>query len=212
MSIPNIIIVDYGVGNLHSVKRAFEHFKVSARVSSDISAIKSADAIILPGVGSFESGMRGLEQCSLIDPIKKISESKKPILGICLGAQLLLNKGLEFGEHKGLGIISGDVVKFPKFKDNEKVPHVGWNKIYPPNINLWNNTILKNIKNNSKVYFVHSFVLQPKRKDDILALSEYGGYEFCSAVKKGNIIGCQFHPEKSGKIGLDIIKSFIEFI
>lgn len=205
----NIAIIDYGVGNLYSLKKALDNFGNNVFITEEAEKILLADAIILPGVGSFEAGMKGLRVRNLVDVIKQYANNGKPILGICLGAQLLLDKGYEFGSFDGLGIIPGKVVKFPKLK-KERVPHIGWNGIFPVKNSKWDKTILNTTKPNSDVYFVHSFVLQPDKKDDILAMASYGDYQFCSAVRRGNIYGCQFHPEKSGEIGLNIINNFIK--
>lgn len=203
-----IAIIDYGVGNLYSLLKAFKHFGADAFITESAEDILSSDAVVLPGVGAFKSGMEGLKIRGLIKTVRDYAKTEKPMLGICLGAQLILSKGYEFGESGGLNIIKGKVVKFPKLK--EKVPHIGWNEIYGNK--KWDKTILENIKKNSDVYFVHSYILKPDKKEDILSLAKYGDYEFCSAIKRGNIYGCQFHPEKSGKLGLKIIENFINLI
>jgi len=207
-----IAIVDYGVGNLYSLIRAFEFFGVKTIVTEDEKELKGADAIILPGVGSFEAGMRGLEIRGLIETIKKMAKSGKPILGICLGAQLMLSEGHEFGLFKGLDIIKGKVVHFPILDNNEKIPHVGWNTIFPKKENDWDNSILRTFDKEDRLYFVHSYILEPESKENVFALTEYGGQTFCSVIKKENIYGCQFHPEKSGEVGLKLIKNFINLI
>lgn len=209
---PNITIVDYGVGNLASVAKAFMNFDVNVSISEDHNDIINADAIVLPGVGSFEAGMRGIKIRELFDSIKTFASSSKPILGICLGAQLLLEKGFEFGVHEGLGLIAGNVVKFTELCEKEKIPHVGWNKLIVPENKNWKGTIISGINSGEQVYFVHSYILKPDRKEDILAMSEYGDLSFCSVVQNGNIYGCQFHPEKSGQVGLRIINNFINLI
>lgn len=214
-----IAIIDYGVGNLYSLVKAFRHFGVDAFITENADEILSSDAVVLPGVGAFKSGMNGLKIRGLIKTVRDYAKTGKPMLGICLGAQLMLSKGYEFGESAGLNIIKGKVVKFPKLK--EKVPHIGWNEIYKLKVedvklkakdSKWKNTILDSIKENSDVYFVHSYVLKPDRKEDVLSLAKYGNYEFCSAIRKNNIYGCQFHPEKSGKTGLKIIENFINLV
>lgn len=207
-----IVIVDYGVGNLYSLIRAFKFFGIEVIVTEDAETLNRADGIVLPGVGSFEAGMRGLKIRGLEKKLFDIAESNKPMLGICLGAQIMLTQGHEFGIFKGLDIIKGKVIHFPGLADNEKIPHVGWNTILPYKEDSWPGTILNSFNKNDQVYFVHSYILEPESKENILALSTYGGYTFCSAVKKGNIYGCQFHPEKSGQVGLKIIENFINLI
>lgn len=197
-----ITIIDYGVGNLHSLRRAFKFCGVQAIISEDADEILNSDAIILPGVGSFEAGMRGLRLRGLTDAVKQFASSGKPILGICLGAQILLSEGREFGVFDGLGIIPGKVVRFPALAGGEKIPHVGWNRVRSPGGDLWNKDF----------YFVHSYILGPQNSEHIFGLTTYGGREFCSVVKKDNVYGCQFHPEKSGESGLEIIRSFIKII
>ena len=216
----NIAIIDYGVGNLHSLCKAFEHLGANVFITEDADKILSADAVVLPGVGAFKSGMEGLEVRGLIKTVKNFADTGKPMLGICLGAQLMLSRGYEFGEFTGLGIIPGKVIHFPKLS-KARVPHIGWNEIYcerakgkeqRAKVSRWENTILDSIKEHSDVYFVHSYVLQPDKKEDILSMTEYGNHKFCSTVKKDRVYGCQFHPEKSGEVGLKIIENFIKII
>lgn len=208
---PRIVILDYGIGNLNSIQRAFASFGVTTLVSGEVRDLQNINAIVLPGVGSFAAGMRGMKLKDLVKPVQEIAQQGIPMLGICLGAQLLLSVGYEFGEFAGLDIIPGQVVHFPELKDNEKVPHVGWNAICPPAGVTWEATILRPMPPAKRdVYFVHSYVLQPAKRENILANTIYGGYEFCSVVQQGNIYGCQFHPEKSGPIGLGIIEEFIK--
>ena len=208
MKQPKITIIDYGVGNLSSLKRAFAFCGVDAFISEDAGEILSSDAVVLPGVGSFEAGMRGLRVRGLADKVKEFALKNKPILGICLGAQLLFTKGYEFGESDGLDIIPGKVVRFPLLQDNEKIPQVGWNGVFAPNGRSWENSILGNLPENFSAYFTHSYILEPDVKENVLGLTNYGGKEFCSVVKAGNVYGLQFHPEKSGKVGLEIIRNF----
>ncbi|MDP3710338.1 MAG: imidazole glycerol phosphate synthase subunit HisH [bacterium] len=208
---PNIVIVDYGVGNLHSLCQAFKHSGIVPLVTYDPETIKRSDAVVLPGVGSFEAGMCGLKKRKLIDTIVTASINQKPILGICLGAQVMLDVGYEFGTFNGLGLIPGKVIRFPKL-NSEKIPHVGWNSVYKPTHISWKGTILQGLKNEFETYFVHSYVLVPSDKKYIYGLTSYGGHEFCSVIKKGNTYGCQFHPEKSGPMGLSIIDRFIKSI
>lgn len=141
--------------------------------------------------------------------MKEFATSGKPMLGICLGAQLMLDKGFEFGEFNGLGLVSGNVVKFPELEPGTKVPHIGWNTVSFLEHTRAENCLFHSVGKNPFVYFVHSYVLQPGGQDLILALTNYGGHTFCSAFRRGNIFGCQFHPEKSGKAGMRIIENFI---
>ncbi|MFA6393934.1 MAG: imidazole glycerol phosphate synthase subunit HisH [Patescibacteria group bacterium] len=204
-----IAIVDYGVGNLYSLLRAFKFFGAEAVVFEEADGLDSCSGVVLPGVGSFPAGMRGLESRGLDKKIKEIAAADKPLLGICLGAQLMLSEGREFGVHKGLDIIKGRVARFPDLEENEKVPQIGWNTIRCQAPGDWSKTILDSFNEKDQVYFVHSYILEPELKENVLALSDYGGHAFCSAIRNGNIFGCQFHPEKSGRAGLKIIENFI---
>ena len=208
---PKISIIDYGLGNLYSVKKAFGKFTDNAAITEEPEAIIASDAMVLPGVGSFESGMKGIELRGLGPAIKEFANSGKPVLGICLGAQIMLTRGHEFGIFNGLDLIPGEVVPFPKLTSGTKTPHIGWNGIYSRNNSL-DDTILRSVGKNDNVYFVHSFIFEPSNEENILALTKYGDREFCSAIRMGNIYGCQFHPEKSGETGLKIIKDFIDLI
>lgn len=204
-----ISIVDYGVGNLRSLIRAFEHFGANVQITEDASVVAGSDAIVLPGDGAFKAGMDGLRVRNLAGAVLDFAKMGKPILGICLGAQILLSLGYEFGQYKGLGLIPGKVSKFPK-NVKEKIPQIGWNEIYPLSEKTWSNTIFGGIKPGSHVYFIHSYIIEPEKKADVLALTKYGDSQFCSAVRQGKIYGCQFHPEKSGWVGLTIINNFID--
>lgn len=204
-----IAIVDYGVGNLRSLIRAFEHFNADVAITEEAREITGSDAIVLPGDGAFAAGMQGLSVRNLTQSVKDFAKSNKPVLGICLGAQILLSEGFEFGYHKGLDLIAGRVIKFPKLKE-EKIPQIGWNSLIAGENKSWKNTILNNIKPEANVYFIHSYILEPKNKKDILAYSIYGGFKFASVIANGHIYGCQFHPEKSAQVGLFIIKNFLD--
>lgn len=209
---PKIVIVDYGVGNLHSLFRAITHFNARVSISEDADEIKQADGVILPGVGSFEAGMRGLRLRGLTEVVQEMAAKNKPMLGVCLGAQLMLTEGHEFGIFKGLEIFKGQVVQFPILDTGEKIPQIGWNTIFSSEVKRWKGTILDSICEGDQVYFVHSYILKPENKEEIFSLTTYGNCTFCSTIRKGNVYGCQFHPEKSGKVGLKIIQNFINII
>lgn len=215
-----VAIVDYGMGNLFSVKHACECVGLNAKVTSSKEEILSADLVILPGVGAFGDAMEALRNLDLVNTLKVVHESSKPIVGICLGMQLLMSEGHEFGRHKGLGIIKGQVVPFDNPIDDSqkslKVPQVGWNHIYSTKNNhtadVWKNSILEGINNNEFMYFVHSFYVKPENSEVILSKSNYGGIEFCSTLQYENISACQFHPERSGQQGLKIYTNFISLL
>lgn len=204
----NYVIIDYDIGNVKSILNAFKEFSVNIKLSRDKNEIINADGLILPGVGAFSQGMYNLKKYNLIEIIHKYVSTNKPLLGICLGMQLLFDESEEFGKNKGLGLIEGKVLKLP-VKKNIKLPHISWNEIIKLEIN-WNDTILNKINKNTDMYFVHTFAGFPSKKFEILSITNYFGVEFCSSVKKNNIYGCQFHPEKSSSNGLKIIRNFIQ--
>jgi glutamine amidotransferase len=205
----NIVLIDYDIGNVRSITNAFKKNNVEPILTNDKNTILKADGVILPGVGAFAHGMENLHKFSLVDTLRLYVDTNKPLLGICLGMQMLFEESEEFGKTKGLGFIKGRVIKMPI--ENKKLPHVSWNEIKSKNIK-WNNTILDSVEENSDMYFVHSFVAVPKNENNILSVSEYAGFKFCSTVKKNNIYGCQYHPEKSAKNGLRVIENFIKIV
>lgn len=197
-------IVDYEMGNLLSVQKAFEYLGVNVVVSDKEDVLQQCDAIVLPGVGAFGDAMYHLTQKGLVDVVKNLA-SNKPLLGICLGMQLLFDKSYEFGEHKGLGLIEGDIIPIPS--QQIRIPHMGWNQLEIKT----QSPLLKDINNGDFVYFVHSYMAKVKNHENILATTNYGE-EVTAIVGKGNVYGCQFHPEKSSTVGLNILKNFTEML
>ena len=204
-----VVIIDYKLGNLFSVKQACDTVGMNAVISSDRSKILDADALILPGVGAFIEAMKNLEDLNLITAIKSKVNKGTPLFGICLGLQLLFTKSEEFGSGNGLDLISGLIKKFPeKIEDRMiKVPHISWNKIYEAEKNF-NNSSLMGIENGEFMYFIHSYFVDPIDKSCICTITNYDGIEFCSAILKDNIFATQFHPEKSAIKGLSIYKNW----
>lgn len=210
-----ITIIDYDNGNLESVYRACDYVGMIPKISSNQSEIDKSDAIILPGVGAFGDAMKSLKERNLIDPIYNFIKTGKIVVGICLGMQLFLNKSEESNEENGLGLIEGECFHFSKFFKNtdNKVPQIQWNTIYSENKIKFNKTSpFSSIQQNEFMFFVHSFFVKTKNKNDILSLSKYGDIEYCSAIQKDNIIGMQFHPEKSGPRGIEIYENIKNII
>ena len=199
-----IVIIDYNVGNLKSVVGAFKRIGLEAVVSRDEKVIKEAKGIVLPGVGTFPTAMKNLEKYHLVDILTERKEAGIPILGICLGMQILFEKGYEVKETKGLGFIPGSV----RYMDiDEKIPHMGWNQL-----NLAKTSPTTHyLSDNDEVYFVHSYQATCP-DDELIAYTTYGEVKIPAIVGKNNVIGCQFHPEKSGEIGRKILKAFLEEI
>lgn len=197
-----IAIIDYGMGNLRSVQKAFEATGHVAVITSSADTIRSAERIVLPGVGAFPDAMRALRESGLDAVIVTAIEQGKPFLGICLGMQLLFERGLEGGVHDGLGILGGGVVRF-ELPAPFKVPHMGWNQIrWSRPSSLW-----QGIDQDAHVYFVHSYFVRPSDPDVVALTTDYGG-PFCAAVLRDNIFATQFHPEKSQNVGLTLIRNF----
>lgn len=201
-----IALVDYNMGNLASVKNAFYKLGSKCELVSDPQKLKNYDKVLLPGVGAFGDAMEHLSANGMDSAIKEYAKSGKYILGICLGMQVLFEKGLEFGKKDGLGLIEGEVVPFDKqsFNTALKVPHMGWNKLFKQK----DSAIFEGLQEEVYLYFVHSFHAKTKEKN-IIGMTHYG-YDFVSAVQKENIIGLQPHPEKSHQNGLKIIENFIK--
>jgi imidazole glycerol phosphate synthase, glutamine amidotransferase subunit len=204
-----ICIVNYGLGNIKSIFDAFSKFHNNIIVSKNKKDIANADVIILPGVGAFSKGMELLNKLKISNSIEKHVSQNKPFLGVCLGMQMLYEKSDEFGNCAGLSILKGEVKKL-KYDINLKLPNIGWRNL--SNLNKKSNNLLDNISLKNEFYFLHSFYCKPKESSTIIAKSNYGKKEFASIVIKKNIFGCQFHPEKSGESGLNIIKNFINII
>ena len=200
------VIVDYGVGNLFSIESSFKAVGVDAVLSGDKAVIEQADRILLPGVGAFEEAAEKLFQSGLAKVICEQAKKGVPILGICLGMQLLFEKSYEYGEHKGLGLIKGEIRPIADVTPKEyKIPHIGWNGLH---FKGEKNELFKYVEEGECVYFVHSYY-GANCEDSVTATTEYGA-EITAAVASGNIYGCQFHPEKSGDVGLNILRAFSE--
>ncbi len=200
-----IAIIDYGVGNLFSLVCSFKAIGAEAVVTGDPEIIKKADKLILPGVGAFEDAILKLKQSGLGELVCRLAKEGKPLMGICLGMQLLFEKSFEYGEYEGLGLIKGEIVPMKgRLPENLKIPHIGWNAL---NIKK-ENPLFKYINGGDCVYFVHSFY-GVNCDEELIATTEYGA-EITAAVANKNVYGCQFHPEKSGTVGLNILKAFCE--
>jgi glutamine amidotransferase len=212
MSKVGVTVVDYGIGNLFSVQRALDHCGADVKMSSKTDSIVAADRLVLPGVGAFADGMKGLHDRGLIEPLLQFAATGRPMLGICLGMQMLATASEEFGEHRGLGLIPGRVKPVPTKAVNgetNKIPHVGWSELAPASGGTWNETMLEDTAAGTPVYLVHSFHLVPDDPAHLLADCGYGGHRVTAAVRSGAILGAQFHPEKSGKEGLKMLTAFL---
>lgn len=206
-----ITIIDYDMGNLRSIYNALNYLNIDCEITNDKEKILNAKKIILPGVGAFRDAMKILEDRGLDKIIKKKANEGTAILGICLGMQLLFDKSFEGGKFNGLGLIAGDIVKLDGTKSEDKkikIPHIGWNNLFVKK----ENKLLKNIEENDFVYFVHSYYGIVKNNDELLAETIYGNNKIAAVVGNKNVFGTQFHPEKSGEIGLEILKNFGEGI
>lgn len=201
-----IAIIDYGVGNLFSLKSSLAMIGAQAIVTGDADVLRSAERLILPGVGAFGDARQKLAQTGLDAALCAEAARGKPVLGICLGMQMLFDRSLEYGEHKGLGLIPGEVVPMAgRLPEGLKIPHIGWNALA---IRKPDHPLMKYTESGDCVYFVHSFYASDCA-DSVIATAEYG-IDVTAAVAKGNVMGCQFHPEKSGTVGLGILKAFCE--
>lgn len=198
-----IVIIDYGMGNLKNVYNALKYLNIQSKISNEIKDIKVADKLILPGVGAFNKAMDNLNNLGLSNVINEKVNSGTPLLGICLGMQMIFKKGYENGICEGLGFIDGEV-KLLEPKEKVKIPHIGWNKL---EYNKKNN-LINGLDENSFVYYVHSYAVTNIKDENLIGFSNYGGIKVPSMVFNGNVYGTQFHPEKSGEVGLKILKNF----
>jgi glutamine amidotransferase len=209
----NVTIIDYDMCNMLNVARAFEHCGASVHIADKPDSVASADRLVLPGVGAFPDCMRELRSRGFEDPIREFARTGRPMLGICVGMQALFDESEEFGRTNGLGMMPGKVVAIPAQDvqgNPQRVPHIGWTHLsLPPSRQTWEGTILANLGPAPAFYFVHSFAARPLEPSDRLADAIYGGHRVSAAVQRENIVGVQFHPEKSGEAGLGVIRNFL---
>lgn len=208
-----VTVIDYKIGNLTSVVRALKYVGADVVVSGDPNQVRASDKIVLPGVGAFADGMAELRRLNLVEVLREHIMSHKSFLGICVGMQLMFDIGQEFGTHEGLGVIPGKVVMISKTTLEglpHKIPHIGWGQLVCPRDQTWNETLLEGCQKKDSVYFLHSFVGQPKNKENLLAQVDYNGRLLTAAVKIKNAYGFQFHLEKSGAVGLSLLKKFVQ--
>jgi len=214
-----VAIIDYGMGNLFSVKHACETVGLTALITRRARDLSSASAVILPGVGAFGEAMKTLTRLDLVSPLREIADSPTPLVGICLGMQLLMTESHEFGRYRGLNIIEGEVLRLRS--DSVKVPQVGWNQIHPPREEpdhhdrkrtSWEGTFLEGLADGDFMYFVHSYYCKPSETGPVLSTTRYGGNEFCSSLAQKNVFACQFHPERSGLRGVQLYRNIAQII
>jgi glutamine amidotransferase len=205
-----VTVVDYGSGNLLSMSRGLETAGGDVKVSSDPDVIANAERLVLPGVGAFGKVKELLHSNGMHDAVRNFISKGNPFLGVCVGMQMLMQSSEEFGDHKGFGIFNGRVIKIPTTSTNNKphpVPHIGWSELIPT-LCSWDNTILSGLNSANSVYFVHSFHANPDNQKDCIATCNYNGRTLTAAIMKDNVIGVQFHPEKSGALGISILHNF----
>lgn len=208
-----VAVIDYSMGNLQSVSRALEHCGAQVEITSEPKAILEADRVVLPGVGAFVAGMAALKARGLDAVIREVADSETPLLGICLGMQMLMEESEEFGFTQGLGLIPGRVVEIPATTasgETIKRPHIGWNElVFPNQQKSWDGSLLRKTPAGTAMYFVHSFMADPTFPEDRLADCLYGGVPIVAAIHHDQVTGCQFHPEKSGESGLEVLRVFL---
>lgn len=214
MSTPEVTVIDYGVGNMLSVQRGLEHCGGKVTLTADPEKILASKRVVLPGVGAFANAMQALECLGLVAAIRELAKRKTPLLGICLGMQLLLEESEEFGAAVGLGLISGRVIPVPcrtLSGATQKIPHIGWRALQPSGASeRWRDTLLQDNRVGDAAYFVHSFMAVPSDSVNRVADCVYGGHLIPAVIGRDKITGCQFHPEKSGIVGLKILRRFLE--
>lgn len=222
---PSVAVVDYGVGNLFSVMQACRQAGLRPLITDDRDAIWGADAVILPGIGAFGDAMAALERRDLVGVLRDVAASDKWLVGICLGMQLLMSESYEFGRHRGLGVLEGLVTRLTPAADSErrlKVPQVGWNRIWKRRTGKpgpgtaagdpWADTPLAGVEDGAFMYFVHSFHVTPANPGVVVATTPFGEGEYCSAYQQGTVFGCQFHPERSGPVGLRMYEALARLL
>lgn len=209
---PHVAVIDYGLGNLFSIQQACAVAGLSTELATSPAPLQDADAIILPGVGAFGDAMATLRSLDLVTPIRDFAATGKPLIGICLGVQLLMTRSFEFGVHEGLGLIPGEVRPLDARADQGrrlKVPQIGWNRICQNSASRtpWQESLLHGIDSGEFMYFLHSYVVVPESDDVVLSKTPYGDLQFCSSIQSGRVFACQFHPERSGAVGLNVYKN-----
>lgn len=208
-----VAIVDYGAGNLLSVRAALDHCGAECIMASEPTVVTGAERLLLPGVGAFGDAMADMREKSLVEPVHSFVATGRPLLGICVGMQMLMDESEEFGRHAGLGLIPGAVEAIPATRVDgslHPIPHVGWSALACTRPHAWRGTLLDDTAEDAWVYFVHSFTAVPVTPDHRLADCTYGGRLISAVIARDNVMGCQFHPEKSGEVGLGIIQRFLK--
>ena len=213
MGAPEVAVIDYGVGNLLSVQRGLEHCGAQVILTTDPAQILAASRVVLPGVGAFGNAMQALERLGLVSVLRELALRRTPLLGICLGMQLLLDESDEFGVTAGLGLIPGRVIPMPtstRLGEPQKIPHIGWSALQLSGAHsAWHGSLLQDNRPGDATYFVHSFMAVPTNPAHRIADCVYGGHLVAAMIGRDQITGCQFHPEKSGEVGLMILRRFI---